>query len=118
MMARTRDAAPVIAIGNAAKAAAHAVAKSLLREPAIRRIRILEDQFLQALSLTRFSVRKSPQKKSAIVSAPGRIGESHPGYRRVAQCFHDGMFRARNNAILGLLAKTGPGDETQCESSR
>ena len=121
MMARPRDATPCIAIGNAAKAAAYAVAKSLLRKPTIRCVRILEDQFLQALSLARFPIRESPQEKSAIVSGPGRIGESHAGYWRVAQCFHDGMFRARidvDNAILGLLAKTGPGDETQCESSR
>jgi hypothetical protein len=121
VMPRPRDTPPGIAIGHAAKAPAHAVAQALLWKPAIRCVWILEDQFLQALSLARFSVRKPPQQKSAIVSAARRTGESHAGYWRVAQRFHDGMFRSRNdvdNAIPDLLAKTGPVGESQCESSR
>ena len=119
-MSSTRDAPSGVAIGDAAKAPPHAVAQALLRKAAIRRIRILEDQLLESLALARFAVREPPQQKPAVTAAPRRIGKSHAADGRVAQRFHEWIFRMkrRRRRDTGLVAKTGPGAKIQRESLR
>jgi len=119
-MPSTRDAPSGVAIRDAAKAPAHAVAQALLRKAAIRRIGFLENQLLEPLMLARFAVGEPPQQKPAVTAAPRRIGKSHAADGRVAQRFHDWIFRMkrRRQRDTGLVAKTGPGAEIQWESSR
>ena len=55
-ISQTGDTAPAIAKRSAAETPPHAVAKTLPRKAAIRRVGILENQFLDALSLPQLAV--------------------------------------------------------------
>ena len=65
-----------VAVRRAAEPAANAAAKSLARNTTIRRIRVVEDQILDAQFLARLSIREAPLEQHAVDSPAARIAKA------------------------------------------
>jgi hypothetical protein len=87
-----------IARRSAAQVPTDTVAEPLARETEVWRVRIVEDQFLEALALPRFSIRQTPHEQPSVGAAPAWIRKSHIANSGMTNCLHESEFR-RNAAM-------------------
>jgi len=73
-----------VAVRRAAEPAANAAAKSLARNTTIRRIRVVEDQILDAQFLARLSIRETPLEQHALGCTAARVAKADCVARRIA----------------------------------
>src|SRR5438105_93286 len=83
-MPAIRNSRAHVAVSRAAEPAANAAAKFLARTTMLRRIRIIEDQFLDTHFLARLSIRETPLEQHALGSAAARVAKAGSVARCIA----------------------------------